>query len=108
MSGMVQVRSHQKNDRIIDYIDSAQQNQEVDQQIGQINYNIENISANSGNTGKTESGGSDHEDFKKNNFVKSGALDDMEDEEERYQEYKAPAETVVDKDDLTKDLAMAQ
>lgn len=32
----------------------------------------------------------------------------MEDEEERYQEYKAPAETVVDKDDLTKDLAMAQ
>ena len=31
----------------------------------------------------------------------------MEDEEERYQEYKAP-ETGVDKDDLTKDLAMAQ
>lgn len=37
----------------------------------------------------------------------TGALDDMEDEEERYQEYKAP-ETKGDKDDLTKDLAMAQ
>ena len=30
----------------------------------------------------------------------------MEDEEERYQEYKAPENG--DKDDLTKDLAMAQ
>ena len=34
--------------------------QEVDQQLGQISYNIENLSANSDNTGKTESGGSDN------------------------------------------------
>lgn len=32
----------------------------------------------------------------------------MEDEEDRYQEYKAPESNVLDKDDLTKDLAMAQ
>ena len=31
----------------------------------------------------------------------------MEDEEDRYQEYKAPDSSVLDKDDLTKDLAMA-
>jgi len=36
------------------------------------------------------------------------ALDDLEDEEERYQEYKAPETIVNEKDDLTKDLALAQ
>ena len=35
------------------------QSQEVDQQIGQIDFNIENLSEN--NTGKTESGGSNNE-----------------------------------------------
>ena len=64
------------------------------------------MSANSANTGKTESGGSDHiEDQKPKKFRNTGALDDMEDEEERFQEYKDKCD---DKDDLTKDLALAQ
>lgn len=89
-----------------DYIDGAQ-NQEVDQQLGQINYNIENISSNSDNTGKTKSGGSDHYEQKiGNNFRNTGALDDMEDGEEGYQEYKVPDTGIVG-DDLTKDLALA-
>lgn len=92
---------------IEDYTDGAL-NQEVDQQLGQINYNIENISANSANTGKTESGGSDNDEKKNENFGNTGALDDMEDEEERYQEYKAPETIGTKGDDLTKDLAMAQ
>jgi hypothetical protein len=36
----------------------------------------------------------------------AGALDDMEDED-KYQEYKIP-DNGIDKDDLTKDLALAQ
>ena len=107
-----QVRSHQKNDRMIEIID-GEQTQEIEQQLGQINYNIENISGHSDGTGKTQSGGSDHEldlqnQQKSKNFRNTGALDDMEDEEDRYQEYKAPDSSVLDKDDLTKDLAMAQ
>lgn len=89
---------------IENYNESAQ-NQEVDQQIGQINYNLENLSANSARTGKTESGGSYNGDFKNKKFQNTGALDDMEDEVERYKEYKDKCD---DKDDLTKDLAMAQ
>ena len=66
---------------------------------------MENLSNNSANTGKTESGGSDNDDFQNKKFHNTGALDDMEEEEERYQEYRDKCE---DKDDLTKDLAMAQ
>ena len=79
------------------------QNEEVDQQIGQIEYNIENLSEN--NTGKTESGGSNHEVDITNQF-RTAALDDMEDE--GYQEYKVHVEASNHKDDLTKDLAEAQ
>lgn len=66
---------------------------------------MENLSANSANTGKTESGGSYNGDFKNKKFRNTGALDDMEDEVERYKEYKDKCD---EKDDLTKDLAMAQ
>ena len=65
------------------------------------------MSANSDNTGKTQSGGSDN-GIKpiQNNGKKTAALDDMEDEEDRYQEYKVPDSGNAN-DDLTKDLAMA-
>lgn len=89
---------------IPNYMENAQ-NQELDDQLGQINYNLENLSANSANTGKTESGGSDNDDVRNKKCHNTGALDDMEDEEERFQEYRDKLE---DKDDLTKDLAMAQ
>lgn len=89
---------------IPNYMENAQ-NQELDDQLGQINYNLENLSANSANTGKTESGGSDNDDVGNKKCHNTGALDDMEDEEERFQEYRDKLE---DKDDLTKDLAMAQ
>lgn len=83
------------------YMETAQ-NQEVDQQIGQIDYNIENLSEN--NTGKTESGGSNNEGELNNQFH-TVALDDMEDD--GYQEYKVHVEAINHKDDLTKDLAEA-
>ena len=79
------------------------QNQEVDQQIEQIDFNIENLSEN--NTGKTESGGSNNEGDLSNQF-RTVALDDMEDD--GYQEYKVHIEASNHKDDLTKDLAEAQ
>ena len=56
------------------------------------------------NTGKTESGGSNHE-VDINNQFRTVALDDMEDE--GYQEYKVHVEASNHKDDLTKDLAEA-
>ena len=68
-----------------------------------MNYNIENLSGpHTDNTGKTDSGGSYHSG-QKQKYRDTVALDDMEEEEEKFQEYKVPES----KDDLTQDLANA-
>lgn len=90
------MRSHHKNDRIIDPSIEDDQKEDVDAQIGQIVYNIENMSDD--NTGKTESGGSEG-DYNNKKKCTNGVLDDMEDE---FKEWKVPdGDKQIPKDDLT-------